>query len=292
MKRLIFALLLLLALPVGAVADVDLSSMSFDELVALRDQLNLAIWNSVEWQEVTVPQGIWEVGKDIPAGHWSLSPMEKSSAAISYGDTLEENGKEVSYRSDNYFYQYLKAPGATLYDENSDVVRTDVVAESGSYIEIEYGSVRFTPYSGRPDLGFGGSPVSYATKPTPTPSPTPAPTSVPLVDGKYEFFNFNKAARMPDDYKNTNVYLNGEVVQVLGSRKEGYTLRVSTSGSYDDVILVYIRSSAAPSYNILDEDQLYIKGYSGGEYTYESTVGTEITVPLVYADYVEILGLK
>lgn len=291
MKKLFCALFLVLMLPLCAMADIDLSGMSFDELVELRDQLNLAIWNSAEWQEVTVPQGIWIVGEDIPAGHWSISPMDKSSASISYGDTLEENKKEVSYSSDNYFYEYLKAPGSTLYDENSDVARTDIVAEAGSYIEIEYGSVRFTPYSGKPDLGFGGSHVSYPSKPTPAPSPTPSPTEAPLVDGKYELFNFQKAARMPEEYEYTNVYLNGEVVQVLGSRKDGYTLRVSTSGSYGDIILVYVEPDEAPEYNILEDDQLYIKGWSGGDYTYDSTGGTKITIPLVFSDYVEILGL-
>ena len=286
MRKILFALILALMLPIGVSADVDLSGMSFDELVALRDQLNLAIWNSAEWQEVTVPQGVWEIGVDIPAGHWTLKCAGGYSSTITYGNTLDESGSEIPYSCRNRIRHYVHNPSSSYFDPASDLAQVDIEMAAGNYIIIESASVIFSPYSGKPDLGFGGSPVSYSTK------PTPSPTEVPLVDGKYELFSFNKAARMPDDYKNTNVYLNGEVVQVLGSRKEGYTLRVSTSGSYGDVILVYVRSSVAPSYNILDDDKLYIKGYSGGEYTYESTVGTEITVPLVYADYVEILVLK
>lgn len=73
MKKLVSFFLTALLLFSAASADpVDLSGLSFDELVALRDQINLAIWNSQEWQEVTVPAGIWQVGKDIPAGHWSI----------------------------------------------------------------------------------------------------------------------------------------------------------------------------------------------------------------------------
>ena len=56
MKKFLFSFIVLVLLITSAAADpVDLSGMSFDELVALRDQLNLAIWNSQEWQEVTVP---------------------------------------------------------------------------------------------------------------------------------------------------------------------------------------------------------------------------------------------
>ena len=71
MKRtlcIILAFVLVLTLAPAAFADVDLSGMSFDELVALKDQINLALWNSADWQEVTVPQGVWQVGADIPAG--------------------------------------------------------------------------------------------------------------------------------------------------------------------------------------------------------------------------------
>ena len=49
MKKLItfcMTLALVLALAPAAFADVDLSGMTFDELVALRDQIDLAIWSS------------------------------------------------------------------------------------------------------------------------------------------------------------------------------------------------------------------------------------------------------
>ncbi len=54
----------------------DLQGLSFNELLALREQINLAIWNSNEWQCVEVPAGNYTIGIDIPAGYWTISPIE------------------------------------------------------------------------------------------------------------------------------------------------------------------------------------------------------------------------
>ena len=57
MKK-ILPLLIIIAILLSAstsIADVDISNLSYDELVILKDKINLAIWNSYEWQEVQVP---------------------------------------------------------------------------------------------------------------------------------------------------------------------------------------------------------------------------------------------
>lgn len=154
MKKLFALVLLLLALPIAALADVDLSGMSFDELVALSDQINLAMWNSEEWQEVTVPQGIWLVGEDIPEGHWTIKPVDGVYAYVTYGNLLEDNQKEVSYKSKDYYHETLVSLTSSIYEEGEDLQQIDIDAKSGSYIEIENGNVIFTPYSGKPKLGF------------------------------------------------------------------------------------------------------------------------------------------
>lgn len=61
-------------IPALAVSDgIDLSAMSFDELLALRQQVNMAIWQSDGWQAVEVPAGMYQVGVDIPAGKWTIT---------------------------------------------------------------------------------------------------------------------------------------------------------------------------------------------------------------------------
>lgn len=73
MKKLIALILIIaLAAPV-ALADIDLSGMTFDELMDLQQQLTAALWASDGWQEVEVPVGYYVVGDDIPAGRWSVT---------------------------------------------------------------------------------------------------------------------------------------------------------------------------------------------------------------------------
>lgn len=63
MKRLICILLFLLLFPVFSFADLpDISNLSYDELLRLRQDLNLFIWTSKEWKHVEVPTGIYVIG--------------------------------------------------------------------------------------------------------------------------------------------------------------------------------------------------------------------------------------
>lgn len=154
MKKLFSLFLILCAIAAPSLAEVDLSGMSFDELVALREQIDLAIWNCAEWQEVTVPQGLWKVGEDIPEGHWTITPVDSAWASVDYGSDLEANGKDISYRSKNHYAENLVSKTSRIYEAGSDCSVMDIVAEAGSYIRIDNGDVVFTPYTGKPSLGF------------------------------------------------------------------------------------------------------------------------------------------
>ena len=154
MRRLLsslFALALLLLLAPACFADFDLSGLSFDELVALRDQINLAIWNSQEWQEVEVPQGVWQVGADIPAGKWTITCSTGSMCLIHVGSELDASGAAVKYpyKAD----ATLTNPGGIFFDPG-DRTSFDVELSSGDYVEISGTSAVFSPYAGKPSLGF------------------------------------------------------------------------------------------------------------------------------------------
>lgn len=151
-------LALLLLAPAALAADpVDLSALTFDELVALREQLNLAIWNSQEWQEVTVPAGTWEIGKDIPAGHWSIRAAgDRDINSVAYHDLVDETGHGV-------------APGWSGW--NGLLTGPDCRNQEHSSVDLDMAEgmfftcgkpVIFTPFAGKPDLGFK-SPTAHAT---------------------------------------------------------------------------------------------------------------------------------
>ena len=79
MKKLICMLLVMCLLPVVGLCDVDLSSMSYDELVTLSQQITVEIMSRPEWKEVSVPTGTWEIGTDIPAGMYSIRTTSKKA---------------------------------------------------------------------------------------------------------------------------------------------------------------------------------------------------------------------
>lgn len=154
MKKLFSLFLILCTIAAPSLAEVDLSGMSFDELVALREQIDLAIWNCAEWQEVTVPQGVWKVGEDIPVGRWTIKAADGVWARVSYGSDLDDNQKEVDYRSDDYYSSQVHSKTWRSFDPNSDIPQIDIDAKAGAYIVVENGNVVFSPYTGKPSLGF------------------------------------------------------------------------------------------------------------------------------------------
>ena len=153
MKKTISILLVILILvPCFSLADLpDISGLSYDELVQLREQINLAIWNSQEWQEVTVPEGTYEIGKDIPAGHWTFRTAAHGYFYIYYFDQPDEFGKYFG-RYSTHITQAIASEDFHAFDEVY-CHEYDLELKDGWYIYLG-GATVFTPYAGKPDLGF------------------------------------------------------------------------------------------------------------------------------------------
>ena len=155
MKKSILVLILaLLLLPVHALASsVDLSGMSFDELVALKEQINLALWQTEEWQEVTVPQGVYTVGQDIPAGHWTITPAKGQWGTIKWGDVLDESGRDLAFGGSIYVYEILTCETNGTFSDG-DRTQIDFELKDGQFVIVDNCQMVFSPFSGKPDLGF------------------------------------------------------------------------------------------------------------------------------------------
>lgn len=153
MKKILAILLVLILCPAWSIAEVDLSGMTFDELVALKDQINLAIWSSDTWQEVEVPYGVWVVGEDIPAGKWTIKAADGIEAVIYWGDKLEESGVEISYKGNLYEGERITSTSYRYY-EKGDPTEVTWDLKDGQYFSVNEGVAVFSPYSGKPSLGF------------------------------------------------------------------------------------------------------------------------------------------
>ena len=146
----IITLALVVALAAPACADFDLSGLSFEELVALREQVDLAIWNCEEWQEVTVPQGVWEVGTDIPEGKWTIRPLPDGEIFVYCGTAVKDAGTAVQAKN----HVLLYGPENRFYKEGEKQSEWIVDLSVGDFLQIEDGYAVFSPYAGKPSLGF------------------------------------------------------------------------------------------------------------------------------------------
>ena len=96
---------------------------------------------------------------------------------------------------------------------------------------------------------------------------------------------YDQLARTPDDYKGEKVKFKGKVIQVVEGDGD-VTLRVAINSDYDKIILVYYESNIVSS-RVLEDDIITLYGKSGGLYTYDSTMGGKITIPLVYVEKID-----
>ncbi len=96
---------------------------------------------------------------------------------------------------------------------------------------------------------------------------------------------YSQLARTPDDYKGEKVKFYGQVAQVL----EGdgtVDIRLAINGNYDQIVYLYYESSIVKS-RVLEDDYITIYGVSQGLYTYQSTMGGQITIPLIFVDKID-----
>ena len=130
---------------------------------------------------------------------------------------------------------------------------------------------------------FGSAAVARST-PTPVPEKNAKEkkqNETPEGYLPFSDFDYTEYFRYPEKYYGTKIVLRGKVVQVIGSRKNGYQLRLDTSGSGD---IVYIRLHSDPGFNILENDRITVYAVMRNTYTYTSTFSVSVTIPSADAD--------
>ena len=152
MKRIIILTLALIIAAVPALADIDLSGLSFDELRELQARISQELTTRPEWKSVPVPPGIYRVGVEIPAGMWTITAGDSSSNFISVecGARTNETGTSIRAGQGWQFRETICQPGTGegKHPESITVTLTD-----GLYVTVEHGQAIFsTPEA--IDLGF------------------------------------------------------------------------------------------------------------------------------------------
>lgn len=165
MKKAIslFLCLVILAcvLPVPAAKAVKISELTFDQLIELRRKINLELISRPDYQEVTVPQGVYRVGEDIPAGTWTIkcavSEKDKTAARrchIEWGDYLSESGQDIDWIKGDYDSVSVYNPNHKYYED--EPTQWTITLKTGQYVVIDNSASAavFCTYTRKPDLGF------------------------------------------------------------------------------------------------------------------------------------------
>lgn len=96
---------------------------------------------------------------------------------------------------------------------------------------------------------------------------------------------YSQLARTPDDYIEELVKFTGTVLQVIEGDEE-IQIRLAVNDDYDKVLYCGYSPDIVNS-RVLEDDKITIYGQSVGLYSYESTLGGQITIPAVWIDKID-----
>lgn len=97
---------------------------------------------------------------------------------------------------------------------------------------------------------------------------------------------YEDLARSPEDYKGQKVMFSGRVVQIVEGLFGGNAFRMSTDGSYDDIIYGTYSSNIL-EVRLLEDDEVTIYGVANGIKKYQSVLGSSVTLPEIIVDRIE-----
>ena len=106
---------------------------------------------------------------------------------------------------------------------------------------------------------------------------------------KCQNISYTNLARSPGEYKGTAVKFTGKVVQVCSEATSALyysTYRIATSGSYDNIVYIYVDNYGSDT-RILEDDWITIYGDYDGLYTYKTVLGASKTIPSIKVKYID-----
>lgn len=127
---------LLLSTPIMAdVPDIDLASMSTEDLVSLRDSINAEIAN--KGGDNIIGEGVYTVGTDIKAGNFKVTPMKGYDGRTSFY-IFKDSSEYDDYKDGNY------DAGDCVIDldsyEENDTDFGNLVLKDGEILYIDRGN--------------------------------------------------------------------------------------------------------------------------------------------------------
>ena len=227
-----------------------LEDMSIDELLILQNEI----------QELLADKGYVK--------YEELDRGSKGDAVLDVQERLKELGYYTGTLSGKFDSETQKA---FKQFEKSNGLTTDGKASQNDLVFL-----------------FSSSANAKATPIPAEPTEKPSKKSDEIeMEGYLPFteFDYTEYFRYPEKYFGSKIVLKGKAVQVLGSRSDGFQIRLATSGS-SDIVYIWVRFD--PGFNILEDDRLTICAEMRDTYSYISTWGNTVTIPSANADSIKL----
>lgn len=101
----------------------------------------------------------------------------------------------------------------------------------------------------------------------------------PSLDfSSYQKMDYNAVARNPNKYIGIQFKFDGKVIQVIEDDDGSSAYRISTKGSYDNVVYATANFPKGGD-RILEDDKVTVYATCTGLFSYQSTGGSKITIP-------------
>lgn len=110
-----------------------------------------------------------------------------------------------------------------------------------------------------------------------------------LYKNQCKSISYDSLSRTPDQYEGEYVKFTGKVVQVCSEASSALyysTYRVATSGSYDNVVYIYVDNYGSGT-RILEDDWITFYGEYDGLYSYTTVMGASVTIPSIKVKYID-----
>ena len=143
MKKLIVLIIALVLLLSSAAAESNnpLADYSLDELLFMRRTLDKVLFNHPDVKSVTVPEGIYKIGEDIPAGDYDIIAVSGEMSSIVYFEHLDPLG--YTYKEGEPFQWEIVS---NMPD--NDVKSYHFHFDEGNYVRVSLAPAIFTTYTG------------------------------------------------------------------------------------------------------------------------------------------------
>ncbi len=100
---------------------------------------------------------------------------------------------------------------------------------------------------------------------------------------------FEQLSRNPNDYINKKVKFTGSILQIIEGDTGVNMIRLATDGRYDDIILAHYLTDII-DVRLLEDDEITIYGVFKGLMSYETVLGSSVTLPYILIDRIEFLS--